>query len=93
LTDPEDLGLHRYNRFLSIAGWLQAQDEAKPIYLPVEKLAKLLGVSARQVSTWRTLAQRQGLLKETCPYEYRKKAKEFRFAVERFGILREKGNL
>jgi hypothetical protein len=93
LTDPEDLGFERYNRFLSIAGWLQVQRGNAPVYLPVEKLAKLLGVSARQVSTWRALAQRQGLLTETCPYRFRQKATEFRFAVERFGVLRERGNL
>ena len=93
LTDPEDLGLERYNRFLSIAGWLQVQRGNAPVYLPVEKIAKLLGVSARQVSTGRTLAQRQGLLTETCPYQLRKRATEFRFAVERFGVLRERANL
>jgi len=30
LTDPEELGLERYNRFLSIAGWLQVQAVRSP---------------------------------------------------------------
>jgi len=38
LSDPEDLRIEKYNKFLSIAGWLQV-DRDKPIVLPVEKLA------------------------------------------------------
>jgi hypothetical protein len=93
ITDPEDLRLERYNRFLSIAGWLQVEQGSKPVYLPVEKLAKLMNVTPRAVSTWRAIAQRQGLLKEVPAYERHKKATEFRFAVERFGVFRERGNL
>lgn len=93
LTDPEELGLERYNRFLSIAGWLQVQRGSESVYLPVEKLAKILNVTPRSVSTWRTLAKRQGLLTETAAYQRNKKATEFRFAVEKFAVLRERGNL
>jgi len=93
LSDPEELGLDRYNRFLSIAGWLQVLRGAEPVYLPVEKLAQILNVSPRSVSTWRAIAQRQGLLTVVSAYERRKKATEFRFAVDRFGVLRERGNL
>ena len=93
LTDPEDLRLERYNRFLSIAGWLQVQHDSESIHLPVEKLAKILNVTPQSVSTWRILAKRQGLLTETAAYQRNKKATEFRFAVEKFGVLRERGNL
>ena len=93
LTDPEELGLERYNMFLSIAGWLQVQRGSESVYLPVEKLAKILNVTARSVSNWRTIAKRQELLTETAAYQRNKKATEFRFAVEKFGVLRERGNL
>jgi len=89
LTDPEELGLDRYNRFISIAGWLQVQQGTRPVYLPVEKLAAILNVSPRAVSTWRAIAKRQGLLTEVSAYERNHKATEFIFAVDRFGVLRE----
>jgi len=93
LSDPENLQLERYNRFLSIAGWLQVSQVEKPIVLPVEKIAKQLGVTAQHVSNWRQRAQRQGLLSEVKRYVAHKQATRFRFAVERFSILRERGNL
>jgi len=93
LSDPEDSQLEGYNKFLSIAGWLQVSQVEKPIVLPVEKLAKELGVTRQLVSHWRQRAQRQGLLKEVGHYVAHKQATRFRFAVERFSILRERGNL
>jgi hypothetical protein len=93
LSDPEDLQIERYNKFLSIAGWLQVSQHDKPIVLPVAKLASELGVTPQIVSNWRQRAQRQGLLKEVARYVAHKQATRFRFAVERFSILRERGNL
>jgi hypothetical protein len=93
LSDPEDLRIPRYNQFLSIAGWLQVSQHDKPIVLPVAKLASELGVTPQIVSNWRQRAQRQGLLSEVKRYVAHKQATRFRFAVERFSILRERGNL
>lgn len=93
LSDPDDLQLERYNKFLSIAGWLQVVRGDEPIILPVAKLAGELGVTAQMVSHWRRRAQRQGLLSEVARYIAHKQATRFRFAVERFSILRERGNL
>jgi hypothetical protein len=93
LSDPEDLQLEKYNKFLSIAGWLQIIRGAEPIVLPVEKLAGELGVTPQLVSNWRQRAQRQGILSEVKRYVAHKQATQFRFAVERFSILRERGNL
>jgi hypothetical protein len=93
LSDPEDLRLERYNKFLSIAGWLQVARGDDPIVLPVEKLANELGVTAQMVSHWRQRAQRQGLLSEVGRYVAHIQATKFRFSVERFSILRERGNL
>jgi hypothetical protein len=93
LSDPDDLQLEGYNRFLSIAGWLQVHRVDKPIVLPVEKLASALGVTAQHISNWRRRAQRQGLLSEVKRYVAHKQATQFRFAIERFAILRERGNL
>jgi hypothetical protein len=94
LSDPEDLGIERYNKFLSIAGWLQRQRPDKSIVLPVAKIASELGVTAQTVSLWRRRAQKQSLLKEVERYNVeRKKATRFRFAMERFSILRVGGNL
>jgi hypothetical protein len=93
VQDPEDLGLKRYDRFLTIAGWLQVLCGEDPIYLPVEKLGQILGVSPRSVSTWRTMAKQQGLLTETSGYIRGRKATRFRFAIERFGIFREREKL
>lgn len=93
LSDPEDLGIERYNKFLSIAGWLQIVRGAEPIILPVAKLAGELGVTAQMVSQWRQRAQRQGILSEVKRYVAHKQATQFRFAIERFSILRERGSL
>jgi len=93
LSDPEDLQIDRYNKFLSIAGWLQVIRGDAPIVLPVERLAGELGVTAQHVSNWRQRAQQQGLLSEVKRYVAHKQATQFRFAVERFSILRERGNL
>jgi hypothetical protein len=93
LSDPEDLRLEKYNKFLSIAGWLQVLCGDKPIVLPVQKLASELGVTAQMVSHWRRRAQGQGVLSEVARYVAHKQATRFRFAVERFSILRERGNL
>ena len=93
LSDPEDLRLSGYNKFLSIAGWLQIHRVDEPIVLPVAKLAELFGVTPQHITNWRQRAQRQGLLSEVKRYVARKQATRFRFAVERFSILRERGNL
>jgi hypothetical protein len=93
IEDPAGLKLERYNRFLSISFWLQMSQGDKPIVLPVEKIAALLGVTPSQVSNWRQRAQGQQLLHQTAPYIAHKRGTQFRFATERFPIFRERHNL
>jgi hypothetical protein len=84
-----------YPLFVSVAGWLQVAMGDRAIMLPVELLAKALGVKPMTVSRYRRWAVEDGYLHEVRPYEFRGKGKggkatEFRFAVPLFPILRER---
>jgi hypothetical protein len=81
-----------YERFISMAGWLQKLQYGKDIYLPTRLVARLLCCDQRTVSRLRKLALCDGLLRITGEHEFRStgksKATAFRFAIERF----EKGD-
>jgi hypothetical protein len=51
-----------YQRFVSIAGWLQVAMGDRAIMLPVIDVAKILGVQPRTVSTYRKWAIEDGFL-------------------------------
>jgi hypothetical protein len=93
LSDPEGLELERYNKFLSVAGWLQVSQGKRPIILPVDLLSSALEVSPRMISHWRQRAMRQGILREVRRHIAHVRATEFVFDIDRFSILRERGNL
>jgi hypothetical protein len=83
-----------YQRFISIAGWLQVGMGDRNILLPVEDLAEALGVQPMTVSRYRKWAEEDGFLKQVKGHVYKGKgrggkATEFRFKVGRFPILRE----
>jgi hypothetical protein len=84
-----------YQRFISIAGWLQVGMGDQNILLPVEDLGEILGVEPMTVTRYRRWAKEDGFLQEIKPYEFKGRMKsgratEFRFDVSRFPILRER---
>jgi hypothetical protein len=82
-----------YNQFISVAGWLQNISRDKNIFLPTRKIAEILGLKSHvQVATLCKLAVADGFLKVMEQHtEYR--VTRYRFAVERYEILGERGNL
>src|SRR5262249_16788452 len=64
-----------YERFVRIAGWLQVGMGSRPIMLPVEDLAQVLGVEKMTVSRYRKWAKEDGYLTETSPHEFRGKGR------------------
>lgn len=77
-----------YARFLSLAGWLQVSHGAQPILLPVEALGKVLGLQKMNVSRLRTLAVKDGFLREVKGHDrVRRRATEFVFDVSRIPLL------
>ena len=74
----------RYDRFVSLAGWLQHTAGDRPIALPCRVVAALMGTDKHQVSAWRGLAVREGFLRELEKARYepggKGKATTFRFA-------------
>lgn len=76
-----------YQRFLSLAAWLQVLVPEKAILLPTRKLDKLLGCDQRTISRLRKLAVQDRLLVIVKAHSYRSgggEATEFRFAIERY---------
>jgi len=83
--------LQRYARFISIAGWLQATMGDRPILLPVEKLAAVVGGSPMAITRYRQTAVADGYLRIVGQHVYSKGlATEFRFDVSRFPGLDER---
>jgi len=80
------------NQFLSPAGWLQVimrQSHEDTIYLPTRKVAEILGPRSHvQVATLCKIAVADHLL-EIVERHTAKKETRYRFAVERYEILRE----
>ena len=80
-----------YQRFVSIAAWLQVLRGDQPIFLPVARLAPILETSERTISALRALAKDNNLLIETAPGSWRgNKAAESRFNVSLFPQLAER---
>jgi hypothetical protein len=77
-----------YQRFLSLAFWLQVLFPEKPILLPTRKVGKVLACDQRTVSRLRGFAVHDGDLKISKSHSYHsggtREATEFRFAIERY---------
>jgi hypothetical protein len=90
LTPARERG-RLYQRFVSVAGWLQVLMPGKAIYLPTRAVGDLLGCNQRTVSGLRQLAVGDGLLTIVKGHTFRSTGKgeatEFRFAVEMFPEL------
>ena len=86
---------HGYPRFVSMAGWLQVHAGCNPIFLPVERVGELLGVTPRTVSTYRQWAVEDGYLKRlTAPAKGPgRPADRFRFNVKRFQELLDRAQV
>jgi hypothetical protein len=82
-----------YDRFISLAGWLQRLMHGKGIYLPTRTVAELLNCDQRTVSRLRKLAIQDGLLHKVKEHSFRSTGKSeatvFQFALERFEALRD----
>jgi hypothetical protein len=84
-----------YERFISLAGWLQVGMGNSYILLPVEEVAEVLEVKTATVSRYRRWAVEDGYLKEVEGYErpgkgHKGKATVFRFDVTKFETLQER---
>jgi len=82
-----------YQRFISLAGWLQKLRFEYVIYLPTRTIAEVLNCSQRTVSRLRRLATEDNLLTVVKEHTFRSTGKgeatEFRFAIEHFEELRD----
>jgi hypothetical protein len=90
LKNPPGPKIYLYQRFLSMAAHLQVLRGDKPIQLPVQAVARALFVRPDTVSRMRKMATRHGLLIEVAPYQFKRRATDFKFAVERFPELKER---
>jgi hypothetical protein len=84
-----------YERFISVAGWLQVSMGDRDIMLPVHELAPLLDVDPMTISRYRKWAKEDGFLREVAPHEFKGKGKKgkattFRFDVSRVPVLMER---
>lgn len=85
-----------YPRFVSIVGWLCVVSGEPLVTLPCREIAERMGVQAMTVSRYRKFAAHDGYLVQTAkhvrPGEGRGpgRATEFRFAYDRFPVLRER---
>ena len=87
-------GAHRmpkFNRFISLAGWLQVTMGDRAICLPCRKVAELLKTTPNMVSLWRRMAISEGFLKVVRSHTFRSQGKseatDFRFDVSRWKCL------
>jgi hypothetical protein len=76
-----------YSRFVAMAFQLQKLNGEKAIMLPVERIAKLLGCTAKTVSHLRQFAVKDGYLVQSADYSFgrqgiKNKATEFRFSLQ-----------
>lgn len=80
-----------YERFVSLAGWLQVTVGDRNILLPVKEIAVMFKMTTMTISRFRRNAIKDGFLDEIKASEFKKhKATEFRFHVERVPILAER---
>jgi hypothetical protein len=83
----------KYDRFISVAGWLQVTAGDRNILLPVRQIAALLGTDKCRVSIWRELAKKDGFLTVAEPHVFYRKlgtgrATRFRFDTSRWECLK-----
>jgi len=82
----------KYNRFVSVAGWLQVTAGDRNILLPVRQVAALLKTVQCRVSIWREWATKDGYLVVAKQHVFHGggvgRATEFRFDVSRWDCLR-----
>ena len=80
-----------YNRFVSLAGWLQVSMGDKPIMLPCRACAEVLKTTPRMVSLWRQWAIEDEFLVVIKSHAYHPNGKSeatvFRFDVGRWTCL------
>jgi len=78
----------KYDRFVSLAGWLQVTAGDRDILLPVRQVAALLSTVQCRVSIWRGLATKDGFLTVVEPHNRgRGRATRFRFDTSRWACL------
>jgi hypothetical protein len=81
----------QYNRFVSLAGWLQVSMGDRPIKLPCREVAEVLKSTPKMVSFWRQWAIEDEYLVKVKDHTYRPggkgEATSFRFNVCRWPIL------
>jgi len=78
----------KYDRFVSVCGWLQTTVGDAPVYLPERKMAELLNTSPALVHAWLRWALEDGFLK--CVMRYppgTRRANEYRFDTSRWDVL------
>lgn len=78
-----------YDRFVSMAGWLQRGCGDNDIFLPQRKVCELLAVSGATVSNMTNCAIKDGYLRLVKPAIPHSRAALYRFAVGKFPILQE----
>ena len=78
----------RYALFIGVCGWLQKLVGDEDIYLPIDSLAKLLGVSTSIVSNYRKLACDEGFLVLVAKHTAHR-ATRFKFNLETFPEVRD----
>lgn len=77
-----------YDRFVSLAGWLQRGLGDEDIFLPQENLAKILGLAGSTISSMTHSAMKDGYLKLIEPAIPHRKAELYRFDIEKFPALK-----
>lgn len=81
---PQRVYSPKYCHLISIAGHLQRSCGDKPIALPVERLAELLGCNRRSVGTYLKFAMKENILRKVTECVPHNRAAEFIFSVDRF---------
>jgi hypothetical protein len=81
-----------YERFISLAGWLQVGMGDRPIMLPCREVGDLLSVQPMTISRYRKWAKEDGFLREVKGAKFggrhgEGEATEFRFDTSRFPCL------
>lgn len=77
-----------YGRFISLAGHLQVGAGSLPIFLPCQRIATVLGVSAMSVSSYRRAAINASILELVRKGRFvERKADEFLFRLELFDLI------
>jgi hypothetical protein len=74
-----------YRRLLNVCYYLQKLMGSKPVALPQDRLALIVGKSQQTISGYLTLAERSGILKKVARHDFRANlAAKFQVATELF---------